>query len=775
MISLSARKQISGLASAVAATTRCRLTTASFANLSHPIYTSHRPQLAPARLERRSLANTTSNTLGSHAARADKRPANIYEESSDHLPSLPVPNLNETLERLKETIWPVAMNSHEFAQALHLIEAFSASAGQKLDLLLRAKASQTKNWLSHDWWLEEAYLKSRQSLVINSNPAIIYPQLPFEVRDQRQLITTCAQLISSFIECKLAVQRGWNPERASDPQGLCYDQYRRIFASTRLPGEQMDSFKPSESQSDELNFSFVCSFRGQFYEIQLENVSNEQGRVEALESVLSKIIGLNQTERAKYDGPGILTTMRRDIWAHSISLIDPSSLEAIEKAHLMFNLDTIPNEPEDAFAGTLNSDEPATSDKYLGALARQVLHGDRANVGNRWFDKSIQLIVVANADCSRLLGAGINYEHCIGEAIVLTRLIEFSYANLIEQRQRTSPLTSGSSASDSVATFRRLKMTNAEQETLDDELIVNMQRARQDFVSQIEQFDLNYFHYNNYGRSAMKSWRFSPDSWFQVALQMAHYQLHNRLGPCYESASTRSFAYGRTETIRSLTKDVAEFCLDPNYETLRAAVESHKSYAIAATNGLAIDRVLLGYRMVFNELKANQWAWGLPTFAAKASEGHEERGTLGGRQLKFNSLANMQREQQVNLSDLFTEKELNILGAFFNNQLFERSKRFSLSTSQVSSREHPEICTSFGPIVPDGYACCYNLSGQQIVAAITANSSNQSFSCEASKFGESLRDSLDRMRDIVVESRSQHEGQDGHQRQEQQHQQNQRF
>jgi carnitine O-acetyltransferase len=763
---------------------------------------AHQPALAPRPIysisnsfgSKRNLTNTSAGTFAPSSFAADAQGASAKLEfksttsslahlsildDSDHLPSLPVPSLGQTLERLKETIWPITMNSAEFAQALELIEAFSGSAGQKLDLLLRAKASQVKNWLSHDWWIQEAYLKSRVPLVINSNPALVYPKLPYEVNSQRKLISTMAQLVSGVIDFKLALLHGYNPEARNSQEefrlnpNLCYYQYKHIFGSTRMPGDPMDTIHFTPLNDDlpadagttgclSNKFNLILSLRGRFYEIQLKHIDHEQDRIETLQNIFSKIIDHSMASSAdspssSLAGVGVLTADHRDGWSKNIKLLDSESIRAIREAHLMVCLDTIPDQPEDKFLNQLLVDNTnqSTDDSQVGALSRQVLHSDRTNVGNRWFDKSLQLVLVTDANLQRFLGAGINYEHCIGEATILAKLVEYSYDKTVQQKNRADQLLAGgkqqqSEHSSTSARYRHLDLVN---DTNRSEVEQQIGRVKRDFVSQIDQFDLTYFNYKKYGSNSIKSWRFSPDSWFQVGLQLAYYQLHKRLAPCYESASTRQFAYGRTETIRSLTKDVAEFCREPNYNTLKSAIVQHKAYANAAIEGSAIDRVLFGYRLIFNELKANKWAWGLPTFddcqeASLLSADGESTNNGRARRLRFNSLDRTNPKQQIDVNDLFTEKELDILGAFFNNELIERSRKFALSTSQVSS-VHPSICCSYGPLLADGYGCCYNISGQQIVAAITANSSNQSFSCEVNKLSDSLADSLDKMRDIV--------------------------
>lgn len=688
-------------------------------------------------------------------------------EDNEQLPSLHVPDLKATLETLKESISPVAMNSSEFVNTLQLIDEFARAAGPKLDLLLREKAHKTKNWLTQDgWWTSEIYLKSRKPLVINSNPSMIYPPLPFEVTNQLALVGTISQLISGIIDFRQALLHGYNPEATStdnecrlDPN-LCYGQYKHMFGSTRMPGEIVDrqsltqqhlssSSSSSATPDSSSPFTIVISHKGKYFEIQLTDIDNERGRIDQITGILDKIIAAGNEPGGLHDGVGVLTTANRAVWAESIKLLDEGSVRAIEEAQFVVCIDTIQQEDEHdadhhrgsnpaatpSFSSALLS-APQASEQHLAALGRQVLHGDSANVGNRWFDKAFQLIVVADSKAERLLGAGINYEHSFAEGTVITKMIEYSYDKTVAKNRESSQMNYFNKqqfSSQEPALFRQLRMYD---ESRAAELSDLLEDTKLDYQSQVDQFDLDYFQYKQYGSNAIKSWRFSPDSWFQVALQSAYFNAHRRLAPCYESASTRQFAQGRTETIRSLTKEVAQFCQDPRIETLAAAVKSHKAYASAANHGDAIDRALFGYKMTFNELRAGTWKWGLPASAVASSRKLSEANDSSDG------------EQNFKLEDVFSEKEVNTIIALFNNELIRRSIRFALSTSQVSS-VHPNIYMAYGPLSTDGYGCCYNITGQQIVAAITANSSNPAFSCDVHKLHESLANSMDKMRDLV--------------------------
>ena len=76
------------------------------------------------------------------------------------------------------------------------------------------------------------------------------------------------------------------------------------------------------------------------------------------------------------------------------------------------------------------------------------------------------------------------------------------------------------------------------------------------------------------------------DSTLGILLWLVH-RLYNQIPPTYESASTRQFAAGRTETIRSASEESAKFVEAMVARTgtstvkklLMEACEAHKKYA----------------------------------------------------------------------------------------------------------------------------------------------------------------------------------------------------
>jgi len=115
------------------------------------------------------------------------------------------------------------------------------------------------------------------------------------------------------------------------------------------------------------------------------------------------------------------------------------------------------------------------------------------------------------------------------------------------------------------------------------------------------------FTFKKYGREFIKTCKFSPDSYIQIAIQSAYYRLHGTPAAHYESASVRMYFGGRTECIRSCSIEAVDFAkslLDQKvssqdkYKLMKKAIESHKSYAADSIRGFGVDRHLLGLKKI---------------------------------------------------------------------------------------------------------------------------------------------------------------------------------
>ena len=184
---------------------------------------------------------------------------------------------------------------------------------------------------------------------------------------------------------------------------------------------------------------------------------------------------------------------------------------------------------------------------------------------------------------------------------------------------------------------------------------------------------------------------------------MAFFKRHNRMAPTYESASTRQFKHGRTETIRVCcgeAKEMVHAVSDPSVNErekalkVRAFLSAHRKLLVDATNGQGVDRHILGLRCMVNP-----------------------------------------NEQ---MPKVFTPAD----------PLFSRALSFDLSTSNVSPGDLYDGL-GFGLATTSGYGVNYSISRDSIRYCVTCvNDVNDTD--KASKFGNMVADCLVQLRGILL-------------------------
>jgi len=103
----------------------------------------------------------------------------------------------------------------------------------------------------------------------------------------------------------------------------------------------------------------------------------------------------------------------------------------------------------------------------------------------------------------------------------------------------------------------------------------------------------------------IKKFKCSPDAYVQMIIQLAYHKMYGKNRPTYESAATRKYQLGRTETTRTVSDESVAFCsamADPNIDRaeceklFRAAVQAHVQYTADASDGYGVDRHLFGLK-----------------------------------------------------------------------------------------------------------------------------------------------------------------------------------
>ncbi|XP_046459973.1 carnitine O-acetyltransferase-like isoform X1 [Daphnia pulex] len=594
--------------------------------------------------------------------------SSMSEKTSHYakLPSLPVPKLNQTLEQYIRTVKPL-LTKDEFVITEQVAKNFGApgGVGEKLQHMLEEKGAKEKNWLS-EWWLDSAYLSYRLPVLVHSNPALVFPKQSFS--SQNEQLTYAAKLIIGALRYKAIIDGAKLEQDYLGKSPLDMSQYTKVFSGCRIPGLTVDSIRHTSGSNH-----IIVVHNNHFFKMV---VYGGDGQMLDDNDILNGLMHIVKNSTGPADGVGFLTTECRNVWGIVNQELkkDPlnsASLQAIEDSIFVMCLDK---------ASKVENDATASS-----RVALQLLHGYGAenNSGNRWFDKTLQLIVSEDGV------NGLCYEHAPTEGPPIANLADFivNYA-----KGKTVDNNKGRSTPKSELLTFNLSASVDE--------AVRLAKRNVDIL--VQDVQMNSFTFDKFGKEDIKALKFSPDSFIQIAIQMAFIRLHGHPAAHYESASTRRFHGGRTETIRSCLPEIVDFAkvhLKPNqspqekYKALQTAITAHKAYVGMAINGQGIDRHLLG-------------------------------------------LKKLAIENGIDIPTLYLDPG------------YSTSNNWRLSTSQVAAVNDMVMC--YGPVAPDGYGCCYNPRRDGINFAVSAFNSNPT-TC-ANKFGETLKGCLEEIRNIATSS-----------------------
>ncbi|KAI8905496.1 acyltransferase ChoActase/COT/CPT [Gorgonomyces haynaldii] len=544
----------------------------------------------------------------------------LYNHQSQ-LPRLIVPTLKETTDKYLASIKPLCgPEDYKRNQAL-CQELIESDIGKTLQERLEKRQQTAKNSWLIDWWNDYAYMSYRDPVVINVNYFFAFVDDPL----RRDPAVRAANIVQGAMQFRdLVVNETLEPD-ATKQGPLCMQQYKFMFNSTRIPEIPSDITRTSDPEQNQ----FIIVMRhNQFYKLDLL-VDGQRLSTDELVAQFQQIYKLAGTK--KDDPVGLFTTENRDVWTQirkdvlAVSKVNQESLDLIERA---------------AFVVCLDDSKPVTKEE----ISRACWHGDGRN---RFFDKSLQFIIFDNGK------AGFNGEHSMMDATPTSRLCEYVCESIA-----TGKVNHGSSK-------RELAFPRKLQFEWTPKLKQQLVQAGQQFDQVIDKHDLQVVVFEAYGKNLIKKLGVSPDAYAQMAIQLAYYKMYGVCRATYESAQTKKYEWGRTETCRSVSVESAAWVRamqDPHLdlktkgELGRKAIKSQSAYMADCVNGKGVDRHFLGLRLLLNK--------------------NEEKPKL------------------------------------FSDPVFSQSCHWNLSTSQISSEYYQGY--GWGEVVPDGYGIAYMVNDNRL-------------------------------------------------------------
>lgn len=482
------------------------------------------------------------------------------------LPRLPVPDLEETCSRLIE--WASPLLDEETLQAtINAVHDFSAPDGpgtllQKALLEYAAKET-TLNWLENFW--ERMYLANRASLPFYSN--IFYMLAPRKPRGEATQCRFAAELVSSALRFKSLIDAGSLPPDLERGKPICMDQYGKMFSSARIPKTLVDSMRNVFSKENPTSMSerhIIVMKAGRFFRVDVLDAAGKALPLSAIESALERIMAESVVDT---EPVGVLTAISRGAWAEArerLEAVSPENvliLDAIERA---------------LFVVCMEEKQPESVD----ALSEMMLVGDGRS---RWFDKGMQFIVCPDGT------AAINMEHTATDGSVMIRFAGFVAGDAQD---------GGGQETDAAECL--VKECRFD---LDEGLHKVIGSAGDACDAMISSTATRVLLFDDFGREKIKSLSVPPDAFIQMAMQLAQHDVWARPRSTYEAVMTRQFLHGRTEAVRTVSKESVEFTqvmrnpartVSEKASALRKATGKHSTRMREAKGGRGVERHLLG-------------------------------------------------------------------------------------------------------------------------------------------------------------------------------------
>ncbi|KND04986.1 uncharacterized protein SPPG_00670 [Spizellomyces punctatus DAOM BR117] len=600
-------------------------------------------------------------------------------DNQSRLPRLPVPTLENLAEKYLASCLSL-LTPEEYATTEAAVQQFLKPEGFGRELQRRLQdydKTQKNSWLE-EIWLNKAYLEWRDPSLINVNwwcQFVDHPNHPKDLLRKpppKGVLTTfqiqrAAGLINNMLNFKDLVDTERLPAEYMKDTPLCMNQYKCQFGASRLPGEPdtISTVWPAKARH------VIVLTKDQIYKVDVLREDGSRVPIKELERLLYAV-GEDSLHTAPESGIGILTAGHRDTWFKAHARLSSLSKRNVENFNII----------NDAlFAVCL--DDHAVS-KNIDVSHHQIFHN--FNARNRWFDKAMQLIVSSNGR------AGVNGEHTPADAVIPGKIFDFILSN----EPAVDPANVESSA---LPTPKKLQWV------VDDEVTKLMDDAQKTAQELIDDTESCLLQTDIYGSRYIKEVaKASPDAYVQLALQLAWRRVPGPAGQpsgptaVYESASTRLFLHGRTETGRSLTKDTWAFAqsfdndnilYDDKRALFRQAIKSQSNYMKDATFGKGIDRHMLGLRCM------------------------------------------IQNEEEAKKATLFTDPA------------YIKSMTFRLSSSNMSPGKW--FYGGFGPVVSNGYGVNYAIDKDNLKFSISSKKSCK----ETNSFV--FRDALERsLKDMMI-------------------------
>lgn len=672
----------------------------------------------------------------------DYKPGITYA-SQDHLPKLPIPELDSTCEKYINALKPL-QNGREQADTAAAVAEFLKSEGPELQSRLKKYATGKTSYIEQFWY--DSYLNFDNSVVLNLNPFFLLEDDPTPARNNQ--VTRAASLVNSSLSFVRAVRKEELPPDTLRGNPLCMYQYSRLFGTARLPTEN-----GCQIAQDSGSKHIVVLCKGQFYWFDAMDEASDLIMTEKDMALNLQVIvdDAEQTpiQDAAKGALGVLSTENRKIWAGLRDVLTRE--EESNNTECLNIVDTA------LFILCLDYTEPKTGSELCGNMlcgTSEVVKGVQIGTcTNRWYDK-LQIIVCKNGS------AGINFEHTGVDGHTVLRMASDVYTDTIlrfaksinGQAPSLWTSTSPDPAKRDPESFGDVSTTPHKLEwDMLPELSTALRFAETRLADLIQQNEFEMLEFAGYGKNFVTSMGFSPDAFVQMAFQAAYYGLYGRVENVYEPAMTKVFLHGRTEAVRAVTPESVEFVKtfwadnspQQKVDALRKATQKHTALTKECAKALGQDRHLYALYCVWQRAVDEEGAEAASS-NGMSSNGYSSPmdGTSDGAPGSPNRPnSGMPADETGSPSGRNTQTPLHSMPAIFADPGWDKINNTIISSSNCGNPALRHF--GFGPTSGDGFGLGYIIKDDSI--SVCASSKHR----QTKRFVDSIEAYLLEMRKLL--------------------------
>ncbi len=490
------------------------------------------------------------------------------------------------------------------------------------------------------------------------------------------------------------------------------NQYWWLFGVARVPADDGGRVR---MDPDARHVAVLC--RGQFYRLYvMDDCSNRIIDEHDLRQSLHVIVidaHTRSTQDVSNAAVGLLTTENQKVWSRCRQILVHEGLQNGR------NLGIIDSS---LFVLCLDDSSPS----HMSDVCRNMICGtdvmeNGVQIGtciNRWYDK-LALIVCRNG------AAGMNFEHtCTDGSVDIGMACDIYKGSIVPSESNAATLPNGHSHAN--GTFHRWQKLNWD---IPSEVSDALRQAERHLVDRIRRHELETLDFREYGKSSITSMGFSPDAFFQMALQAAYYRAYAQIRSGFEPVQMRQFLHGRTDVMRTTTAEAAAFARlfsDENassaekIDAMHLAADVHVAKAKECAKGLSHHRHLSVLQQLWKRRRAFIEVAGLITQEQQQQQQQQ------------------QEQQHAPPTTIFTDPGWTQLGT---------------TILMGSNVENPSLAyAGFGPAADDGFTVCYFIRGDHMRLSICSRNG------EAKRFRNVIERTLRDLRDMINDEERKKEG-----------------